>query len=181
MGARGAFIALSPEQYETLVAAPSRRAFRERYDTIQRSLPLDRLGYMDKAWWGLLCVLPKGLLDTDRVASLGKVSEFGSQRIYVYAIADWYLSLLSPTRVRAIASVWQTLDMETLKRAYFALGKPIPRPKGLRGLFHSRYHWYAEHVSQQDWEYVSDYCRGAQEFFDKTCRESLAALFEGSG
>lgn len=79
----------------------------------------------------------------------GKVSEFGTQRIYVHAIADWYLSLFSPARVVAVASAWQTLDIETTKAAYFALGNPIPRPKGLRGLFHSRYHWYAGHVSHE--------------------------------
>jgi hypothetical protein len=32
----------------------------------------------------------------------------------------------------------------------------------------------------KDWEYVCDYCHGAQEFFDKTYRESLAALSEGA-
>lgn len=181
MAARGAFLKLDPEQYEALTKAPTRRAFRDRFDEIQKSLPTDRIGYMDKAWWGLFCILPAGLLDSDPVVSFGRTAALGSQKIYIGAVDDRYLSLFSSTRVGEIASAWKSIDVDGLRTAYFALAKPAPRARGLLGLIYRPHHWYAEFVSEQDWEYVFDYCLGAQEFFQQASQGSLAALFEGSG
>lgn len=180
MGARGAFLKLDVQQYNRLTKAESHREFRDRFEEIESSTTTDRIALMDKAWWGMFCILPPGLLSSDPVASLGKRRELGSQSLYIHAINDRYLSLFSPTRVGEIASTWKSVNVADLKAAYFSLVNPLPRARGLLGLFYRPRHWYAEFVSDDDWEYVFDYCVGAQEFFERASDESMAALFEGS-
>ena len=175
MGARGAFLKLDPGQYEALTRIQNRSEFRDRFEEIDTSIPTDRIGLMDKAWWGLFCILPMGLLDSDPVALRGRTTTLGSQKVYTG------LSFFSSTRVREIVSRWKSIEVADLRAAYFAVAQPLPKARGLWGLIYRPRHWYAKFVTEEDWEYVFDYCHGAQEFFQQASQESLAALFEGAG
>ena len=68
-----------------------------------------------------------------------------------------------------------------LKDRYFALLEPLPRRKGWRGLFAKRRHWYADFVSEEDFEYVMGYCSDALRFFEEALADSRPVMFEGAG
>ena len=42
-------------------------------------------------------------------------------------------------------------------------------------------HWYAEYVSEEDYDYVRSYGEAAYQFFQRVCDDGRAIWFEGSG
>ena len=69
MGARGAFYILSIEKYTAFVSAPDRAAFLDEFERLNHGETAglfgeDGVGLMDKAWWGLFCILPPGVIDS---------------------------------------------------------------------------------------------------------------------
>ena len=98
MGARGAFYKLSNEQYRKFLSAPDRESFLQVFETLNEDddtglFGEDDVGLMDKAWWGLFCILPRGIIDTDPIECLGEPTEFGTQQLY--AMEGRYWSILS--------------------------------------------------------------------------------------
>ncbi len=184
MGARGAFYKLSIGQYRQFLSAPDRESFLQVFETLNEDEDTglfgeDDVGLMDKAWWGLFCILPQGIIDTDPIDCLGEPTEFGTQQLYV--VEGRYWSLLSVARIQAIVPQWRRLDRAVLKDRYFALLEPLPRRKGWRGLFGKRRHWYADFVSEEDFEYVMGYCSDALRFLEEALADSRPVMFEGAG
>ena len=153
-----------------------------RYDAIGKSLDRQNVGDLDKAWWGIVCILPDGLLDTDQIAGLGAPVPFGTQKMYIDHRRDFYISLLSAERVCAISEKWQRISRESLSPRYFELGKTHRRELGiLKWLWPWKRHWYHEYVSDDDFEYVWEYCESSKDFFAKSARKQYAVLLRGSG
>ena len=183
MGTRGAFYKLPTERYRKLVSAPDFDSFLDEFELLNRDENVGLfgegdVGLMDKAWWGLFCILPQGIIDTDHVDCLGEPTEIGTQQLY--ATGGRYWALLSVSRVQSIVPKWQGLDKAVLKDRYFSLLDPLPRPKGWRGLFAKRRHWYADFVSEEDFEYVVAYCSDALQFFEEASADNRPVMFEGA-
>ena len=185
MGARGAFYILSIEKYTAFVSAPDRAAFLDEFERLNEGETTGLfgeggVGLMDKAWWAMFCILPPGAIDTDRVPCLGDPTSFGTQRLYT-DVGGRSWSLLSPSRVQSAAAAWPAFDEGLLRGRYFALGEPVPRTKGWRGLFATRQHWYAEFVSEDDFVYVMGYLDNAGRLLSQAAARAEAVMFEGGG
>ncbi len=182
MGVRGAFSMVTPDEYHTLIQAADATAVTEFLEETDesRSRGTNAIGLMDKAWHGAFCVLPDGLLNTDVVPGLGTPEEFGTQRIY-WAPFDAAFLVINQGRVPSIATALESHDEARCRSRYFALAEGYPRPKKWWGYRGPKPHWYAEYVSEDDFDYVLSHCRNAATFFREAAKREMGVIFTAIG
>jgi Domain of unknown function (DUF1877) len=159
MGTRGAFVAMTAEQEQLLVAAAGDQEVLEIIWEIESSVTEDYRVFCDSSWDAMHRCLTNGQLDIGKGPYPLDHVVLGPRQLHEGE--DYIVSLVTPEQVRDVANALEGIAEEWFQDKYFNV---LPKD-------------YAPEYGQEDFEFTWSYFEEVRDLYARASTEGLAVVF----